>query len=259
MRYRELPPPADLSADVHCLWELDGDATALREPVFPDGRVEIVMHLGAPPIRVGAATPQPAVMIAGQMTSALKLRASGRVRVVGIRFTPAGARQWLEAPLHEFTDRFLPLGDVRPDIARSLELAAGERQPLDHLTEVLRASNARGRTTPLRLRAAIEATMKTRGTVTVEQLAACASLGRRQLERIFLDGVGVGPKTFLRTVRLQHALGALRAGRSQAEVAAACGYADQSHLSREIARVAGERPGAIDYEGLPFLTAPIMR
>jgi AraC-like DNA-binding protein len=54
---------------------------------------------------------------------------------------------------------------------------------------------------------------------------------------------------------LQRALGALRSGLDQAEVAAACGYADQSHLSREIARVAGQRPGAIDYGCVAFLSA----
>jgi AraC-like DNA-binding protein len=255
MRYFELPPPADLAADVHCLWELDGDATAFGEPVFPDGRVEIVLHLGAPPTRVGAPGPQPRIMIAGQMTSAVRLTATERVHVVGIRFTPAGARRWLEAPQHEFTDRFLSLDDIRADLARSLEFVAGERQPLDHLHRVLRTSERRVPRESFARRAAIAATTRSGGIVTVEKLAACAGVSRRQIERLFLDGVGVGPKTFQRTVRLQRALGALRSGLEQADVAAACGYADQSHLSREIARVAGQRPGAIDYGCVAFLSA----
>jgi AraC-like DNA-binding protein len=254
MRYHELPLPADLAADVHCLWELDGDATALAEPIFPDGRVEIVLHLGAPPTRVGATTPQPRVMIAGQMTSAVTLVTRERVHVVGIRFTPAGARRWLEAPLHQFTDQFLSLDEVRPDFARSLEGAAGEKHPLDHLQRVLRASIGASSPVSPALRAAVDAAMHMRGRVTVEKLAARAGVGRRQLERLFLEGVGVGPKTFQKTVRLQRALGVLRAGHSQAEAAAACGYADQSHLSREIARAAGERPGAIDYGSVAFLS-----
>ncbi|MBO1418112.1 helix-turn-helix domain-containing protein, partial [Streptomyces sp. FH025] len=48
-----------------------------------------------------------------------------------------------------------------------------------------------------------------------------------------------GPKTLARILRLQRALGLARAGVPLADTAARTGYADQSHLAREVRELAG--------------------
>lgn len=253
MRYRELPLPADLAADVQCLWELQGDADVFDEPVFPDGRIEIVIHLGAPPIRAGAAAPQPRMMIAGQMTSAITLSAVEPTHVIGIRFTPLGARRWLYAPLDEYTNRFVSLDDVRSDLSRLLATAAGDRDRMSSIVRILRETSRSAAAPPAALRAAVSATLASGGAWKVERLVTLTGRSRRQMERQFLHGLGLGPKTFQRIVRLQRALGALRVGHPAADVAAACGFADQPHLSREIRRVAGRNVGAMNLARVPFL------
>ena len=96
--------------------------------------------------------------------------------------------------------------------------------------------------------------MRSGGRLKVEALARGAGCSRRQLERQFLDQVGLTPKAMLQTARLQRALAGLRTAAGAARVASACGFADQAHLPREIRRVAGVSPRDVEFTCVPFLS-----
>jgi AraC-like DNA-binding protein len=83
-----------------------------------------------------------------------------------------------------------------------------------------------------------------RGT-TVGAIAAGSYLSERQLHRRCRDAFGYGPKTLARILRMNRALDAARAGRSLVEVAAAVGYADQAHLSRDVRALTGVPPSTL--------------
>jgi transcriptional regulator GlxA family with amidase domain len=192
-------------------------------------------------------------MVAGQMHAAVHLEADGFVHVIGVRFTALGARRWLQAPMQLFTDRFMPLADVRPELASRLDAAVGEPQPLHAVERALRET-MRAVTVPETVRWAAEAAVRSGGRLKVEALARGAGCSRRLLERQFLDQIGLTPKALLQTARLQRALAGLRAGTGAARVASACGFADQAHLSREIRRVAGVAPRDVEFTRVPFLS-----
>ena len=70
----------------------------------------------------------------------------------------------------------------------------------------------------------------------------------RQLERSFKYYTGVSPKEFINQERFRYALQAIRhkqPGQDLADVALACGYYDQAHLSNEIRRYTGEMPSRL--------------
>lgn len=72
---------------------------------------------------------------------------------------------------------------------------------------------------------------------------------RRHLATRFHEYVGCGPKSYARLVRFAHADAALRRGTDElARVAAACGYSDQAHLTREVRAFAGATPAALRAE-----------
>lgn len=73
-------------------------------------------------------------------------------------------------------------------------------------------------------------------------IAADTGWSERTLHRRAQHRFGYGTKTLTRILRFQRAVGLIRAGRTLAEVAAGAGYADQSHLSREIRELAGAAP-----------------
>lgn len=80
--------------------------------------------------------------------------------------------------------------------------------------------------------------------LTVEALAREAGLSRVHLTRAFTRQFGMPPHIYLNAVRIHRAQDALRAGRPLAEVAVACGFADQSHFSRRFKGSVGLAPGA---------------
>lgn len=80
--------------------------------------------------------------------------------------------------------------------------------------------------------------------ITVNALAREAGLSRVHLTRAFTQQFGVPPHVYLNAVRLKCAKAAMLAGQPLAEVATACGYADQSHFSRRFKGSVGVAPGA---------------
>jgi AraC-like DNA-binding protein len=80
--------------------------------------------------------------------------------------------------------------------------------------------------------------------ITVDALAREAGLSRVHLTRAFAQQFGVPPHIYLNAVRLERAQAGMLAGQSLAEVAAACGFADQSHFSRRFKGSVGLSPGA---------------
>jgi AraC-like DNA-binding protein len=82
---------------------------------------------------------------------------------------------------------------------------------------------------------------------TVRDLADAAGLSRQHLTRRFQRAVGVPPKVFCRLTRFHRLLRAARGGRGAgwADLAATCGYADQSHMIAEFRAFTGLTPAAL--------------
>ena len=77
----------------------------------------------------------------------------------------------------------------------------------------------------------------------ISELVGESGLSHRAFVSRFRRQVGVAPKTAARILRYERATALLEAGtRSVAEVAALSGYADQAHLDREFAALAGRSP-----------------
>jgi AraC-like DNA-binding protein len=70
-------------------------------------------------------------------------------------------------------------------------------------------------------------------------------LSERQLERLLDEHAGLSPKTFARIVRFRRAVVAARGGMPLASAAAASGYADQSHFTRDVRDLTGHAPRAL--------------
>jgi AraC-like DNA-binding protein len=73
-------------------------------------------------------------------------------------------------------------------------------------------------------------------------LAGIAGLSRAHLTRAFARHFGVPPHVYLNAVRVRKAQQAMLAGDSLADVAAGCGFADQSHFSRRFKGALGVTP-----------------
>jgi AraC-like DNA-binding protein len=79
----------------------------------------------------------------------------------------------------------------------------------------------------------------------VERLAAELGWSRKRLWSRFRSQTGLTPKRAAQLVRFDHAAHRLAAGENAALAAAESGYADQSHLHRDVMAFAGVTPTAL--------------
>jgi AraC-like DNA-binding protein len=79
---------------------------------------------------------------------------------------------------------------------------------------------------------------------TVRDAVVESGYSHRRFITLFRRAVGLGPKEYGRVLRFQAALArAATPGASWADIAAAAGYSDQSHLHRDFLALAGVSPG----------------
>jgi AraC-like DNA-binding protein len=85
--------------------------------------------------------------------------------------------------------------------------------------------------------------------VDLAQLSAAAHLSRFELARRFREQTGLPPHAFQLDLRVAEARRLLGAGVAPAEVALACGFADQAHLTRVFKRAVGVTPARYGHAG----------
>ena len=248
MRYAEHAPPDALAKVLHCLWTFEDDAPG-REPqrIVPDGRCELVVHFGEPYREVGAPAPQPRVVFAGQLTRPLWLEATGPSGVVGARFHPHTARAFLGMPMKQATDARLDCASLWPASTHDLVEAVTRASTIGTRAAAV-ASFVEVRSAAMPPDAGVSrcvaALHDSGGTLGIDAAARLAGVGRRQLERRFLDVVGISPALLANVFRFRRVFDAIErdSTRPWTDAAAAAGYFDQSHLVRDFRRFVGCTP-----------------
>jgi AraC-like DNA-binding protein len=156
--------------------------------------------------------------------------------VVLLKIGLTSARSLIGLPLSELTDKTFPLELVNARLAHELD-ASYERGRLLELVTSAPCASADARF------AAASALLARR--VPVARAADAVALSERQLERLLDEHAGLSPKTFARIVRFRRAVVAARGGMPLASAAAASGYADQSHFTRDVRDLTGHAPRAL--------------
>jgi AraC-like DNA-binding protein len=217
--------------------------------VVPYPAVTLVIDLGRGPLVVDHATGrrQRGSVVAGLAPG--RVRATGRdIECLQVRLSPVVAHGVLGAP-SELGGTVLALDGLwGPDAARTQEQlrAAGSWEDRFALAEdaLVRRCEADRRVDPEV--ALVWGTMVTsRGRVRMERLAAEIGWSRKRLWSRFRSQIGLTPKRAAQLVRFDHAAHRLAAGHNPALVAAESGYADQSHLHRDVAAFAGATPATV--------------
>jgi AraC-like DNA-binding protein len=175
------------------------------------------------------------VHVAGPLTRAVDAVGVGH-EVAVLRLDPQVARQWLGLPIREITDRLVPLEHIARGHVNSVA-ALFESGPFSiTIGAQLDAISAR-----VDCRA-WEARRRLAGGQRVASIASAIGLSERQLERLFVDATGLTLRTYARIVRFRRAVMAAGSGLRLADAAVDCGYADQSHFSREVRDLTGYTP-----------------
>jgi AraC-like DNA-binding protein len=166
-----------------------------------------------------------------------------------VDLTPLGAYQILGIPGAELAHRVSSLDDIAPVLTRSLpdRLASlptwGERFAV--LDDVLaRLAGRRCEPDPL-VRWMWDQLRASGGQARIADLVERTGWSHRHVTARFRREVGLTPKAAASIIRFERAAAAVSSTRMPlAEVAVRYGYADQSHLTHEFVRLAGQTPAA---------------
>ncbi|GAB2822901.1 helix-turn-helix domain-containing protein [Actinoallomurus bryophytorum] len=167
-----------------------------------------------------------------------------------IRLDPLGAYALFGPPMHELANRTVELSDLLGADAERwagrLSEAPGWGERFALLDRLLAARMAAGPVPSPEVAWAWRTMRRAGGAVRVADLVTGAGCTHRHLLARFRDQVGTAPKTAARVLRFERAARLLARGEpAPAQVAAVCGYADQSHLTRDFARFAATTPAAV--------------
>lgn len=232
-------PGADLGWAVEFYWMVRWDLRGhphYEQRVIPHPAVHLVFEGG----RAEVESISPRIFVR---------RLEDRGQVFGVKFRPASFRPFIAGAVADTAGRRIPapevFGDRVDELARTLDAADDVRDLVGLVDRFLRSLGVEPLPMTGPLNAIVGHIQDDRTIVRVGDLATRLGTTDRQLQRLFAEHVGLGPKWVIKRCRVHEAVE--RATRSPevdwADLAAQLGYADQSHLVRDFTAAVGTSPG----------------
>ncbi len=225
--------------------------------LIPHPAVTLALMFGPGSVTVLDATgrEQRGSLVAGLGFGAVRLQQMENLQCLQVRLPPLTARSILGASPADLSGTVVALDDLwgreATRIAEQLADAPSWEDRFAIADALVGRRREAGPPADPEVAWAWSRIVASRGQARVEALAAELGWSRKRLWSRFQSQSGLPPKRAARLVRFDHAAHRLVAGQDPARVAADSGYADQSHLHRDVVAFAGVTPAAIP--GEPFL------
>ncbi|MFF3285607.1 helix-turn-helix domain-containing protein [Streptomyces sp. NPDC003023] len=231
-----------------------GQALDLR--VLPQPAVVVVIGLGNDPFTVEGGTAQRPSTSPSPHPSLVASLSPGPTRIHGrdvecieMCLSPGTAYALLGVSPHELEGAVVGLEDLwgrqERQFRERVAAATTWQERFTLVSEFLTRRAARGRSMTPEVAGVWDTIVAHGGRVRVDDLAASCGWSRKRLWSRFSAQIGLTPKRAAMLVRFDQAARALRAGGNAADIALAHGYADQSHLHRDVLAFAGCTPAAL--------------
>lgn len=187
------------------------------------------------------------VLLAGLHLRPTLIKHSGAMTGIQINFSPLAPRAFFGLPAVELAHRTYDLAELARPIAAELHERVNEAASwaarFDAIDQVLigalhEGARPRGAVVESWIRIA-----RSHGGLPVSLVADDIGWSRRHLTAQFQAEFGIKPKEAARVLRFDRARRMISAGdTSMADIAATCGYSDQSHLNRDFRALTGTSP-----------------
>lgn len=217
---------------------------------LPSGALTFIVAIDEPLCQVDAATGESEhfdVLLAGLHLRSTLIRHSGTMAGIQINFGPFAPRALFGIPAADFAHRTFDLGVVSRPLASEIHDRVNEAQSwpgrFAAIDEVLIRCLGDRQAPRAEVVESWRQIAVGRGGLPVSLIADRIGWSRRHLNSQFRSEVGIGPKDASRVLRFDRARRLICAGAATlAEIAATCGYADQSHLNRDFRDLTGMSP-----------------
>src|SRR5262245_13786002 len=195
-RYRPAPELTDLVEHYWWVrWDMGGHGPYTQH-TLSNASVHLVVERGVCCIQG---------IVTGRFTRVLE----GRGRVFGVKFRPAGFHPLRGSAVSELTDRSIPISEVfGPDGDALAErvLSIEDETPIVAVCDALfRERQPPTDPTVVALNGIVARIVGDRAITRVDQVVGATGIGKRTLQRLFGEYVGVNPKWVIRRYRLHEA------------------------------------------------------
>lgn len=253
MNYSRFQPSKDLASFVKFFWtlEVSPEESAEKQRVVPDGCIEMAFILGDDIKRYTSENDyiiQPRAMVLGQTLAPFYIQPTGYVHTFAASFFPYSFSSFVSKPIKSLTNKETSIYELfEHNEARSLEkkiieaLTTGER--INILEAFLFSRLSDQRTIERIVKATVKTLFSRNGNISINEITNSDHSKKRQMERQFLDIVGISPKQLCKVIRLQAALKALINQEERlTHIAHESNYYDQSHFIKDFKEFTGIRP-----------------
>jgi AraC-like DNA-binding protein len=225
------------------------DKAAISDEL-PHTQVTVLFQLGDP-VSVGRANDatNARALIVGLAEGPTPTRSEGLLDCVELRLSPIAAFRFLGGmPMTEIAGRPTDLSSVFGNrLEAAIEqavLAPTWKQRFEIVFDACESLPTVRSAAP-EVREAWTTLVKTGGTASVRELCAPTGWSANRLRTRFEAQIGLTPKRAARLIRFERAHKMLAGGMSPIDTAVACGFADQSHLHREVQSFATMTPAQL--------------
>jgi len=239
---------------VRQIWHGEGKVAYARDRILPSAQSTMLINLGPPHVVIDGRDPGSrsfeGAWFAGLSERPIDAEMPHGSCVLGIAFTATGAARLLPWAQSEVANTIGPLVEgPGKEVARLRERLLEEPDAIARLElaqKWLLGACVSGRDIHPLVHWAHRRLAASGGTIRTETLSREAGYSRKYLHELFRRQVGLPPKALARVLRFQRTLRRIRQipDGSWSDVAAICGYADQSHLIRDFREFSGMSPGA---------------
>jgi len=243
-KYEVLAPEAALRPFVQDFWILKVERTTT--PVLPvrtfvdDSSgivIEFSLNKNEPKVR--------RAMFYGQTTSPTQNTDNMPFAAFGVRFHPSAIKELWGIDAHELTNQRISVVELAD--FPSIDMISTKGSFVDIVrvfSDYLTSKAATVKHQNDLLRHCIRNIKDHVGNITVKALCSKYNISERQLERKFLQIIGVTPRHYIKTCRFQDALAQVmrNPNKSLTEIAHQLGYFDQAHFIKQVKELSGLSP-----------------
>lgn len=238
LRHSRRRPPPDLAYWIAHYWLISWDLRGCEPQV-----VESLPHPN-----VHAVFEDDCSVVCGVQTCKFSRVLEDRSQVFGIKFRPGGFRAFFASPVSSLADRTIPVKRIFGKDVAALEAvlvsSCRESEKVEAANAFFRARVPEPDKTIALAGQLVERILAQPDIKTVDDLVIRAGIGKRSIQRIFNEYVGVSPKWTIRRYRLHEVIEKVNSGGrpAWAELALELGYFDQAHFINDFRSIVGYSP-----------------
>jgi AraC-like DNA-binding protein len=253
MEIKTFLPSNILSPYIKYYWIYTTDKESLTEVIYPSGYVELAINISNGNLTTminDRYIKMPNIEVLGQLTLPGKFTITNGIRLLIIRFYPYASSLFFPNKVSDFTNDSIDLNDILNNEAIGLYNIMIEQDSINKKIDILELfliqklrSNEK-KLEKLKLAQSICGQIENYvEPFRIKNLASYYGFSERYIQKLFLDFIGISPKSFFNIQRFNKSLKLIQSkDPSLTSIAYDCGYFDQSHFIREFKTFSGVTP-----------------